>query len=441
MADSNPKMLCVDSDADVLKSIQRSLDAIDIEVLTALSGKEGLEILRAQEVDLVMSDMHLSEMGGAEFLKAAAELQPHARRIVMCGQADAEEAKSAINDGGVSQFIDKPWDDVELRQVIDDAFKVSRLERENSTLNEVTQRQNEDLQQLNEELEDRVERRTEALERANSLLANTLRELEETQELMVDLVANIAALPKPESENSWRKLKLSLAIGDEFEMDDEELLHLKYATRLHKLGWVGVPKRLANKPIAKMSAEERVVYEKHPAYAEAVLLSVPYLKQASIIVSHQHEQVGGQGFPHKSAGDGIPLAARILAVARDYYDYINGRMEAGKLTPAESIARIKEGEGVVYDEAVVKVFLNVVKTIDELDPYVDEVSVRTMLLRPGMRLARGLATNEGVVLLAKGTTLTEHTIETLINLERRSDQELRIFVLKEEAAEESKKEK
>ena len=73
------------------------------------------------------------------------------------------------------------------------------------------------------------------------------------------------------------------------------------------------------------------------------------------------------------------------------------------LTPAEAVAQIVAENDKANDADVVKVFQIVVRTIDELDPSLNETSVRTVSLLPGMRLARDLITDEGVVLLAKGT--------------------------------------
>jgi adenylate cyclase len=435
LGDPKPVLLSVDDDQSILALIEKTLSKLDIEVLTASSGKEGLAVLKARAVDVVITDMRMPEMSGSEFLKQVTALQPHACRIMLTEGAQFEDAKAAINEGGVSRYLDIPWNDDELRRAVDDALKMAALARENDALYELTQAQNVELLELNNELEERVAARTQELQHVNGMLNNTLAELEETHELMVDLVANIAALPNPESEKARRKLRLALAIGAELGLDEEDLLHLKYATRLHKLGWVGLPKSVTAKPLSSLSDQERSAFEKHPAYAQAVLFSVPHLRKASEIVASQHEDFNGHGFPEKRTAEGIPLGARILAVARDYYELMAGVIDKTRLTPAEAVARIVAESDDAYDGEVVKAFQAVVRTVDELDPSLDETSVRTVSLLPAMRLARDLITDEGVVLLAKGTTLTEGTIASLINLEMRSDKKLQIFVMKDAPSE------
>jgi len=434
----NPKpvLLSVDDDQNILKLIEKTLSKLDIEVLTASSGKEGLAVLKARAVDVVIADMRMPQMSGSEFLKQVSALQPHACRIMLTENAQLEDAKAAINEGGVSRYLDIPWNDDELRRTVGEAIKVATLARENDALYELTQTQNAELHVLNSELEERVAQRTQELQHVNGMLSNTLAELEETHELMVDLVANIAAMPNPESDKARRKLRLALAIGAEIGLDEEDLLHLKYAIRLHKLGWVGVPKSVTAKPFLTLSDQERAAFEKHPAYAQAVLLSVPRLRKVSDIIASQHEHFNGHGFPEKRAGEGIPIGSRILAVARDYYELMAGVIDEAKLTPAEAVARIVAESDDAYDGDVVKAFQAVVRTVDELDPTLDETSVRSVSLLPAMRLARDLITDEGVVLLAKGTTLTENTITSLINLEMRSDKKLQIYVMKDAPPEE-----
>ena len=432
MSDTRPVVLSVDDEENVLKSIKRTLRKVDAEIITASSGQAGLEILQAREVDVILSDMRMPEMTGPEFLKVAAEQQPHTRRIVLTGYADMDAAKSAINEGGVSLYLNKPWDDDELRHVVTEAIKISTLQRENSYLNDLAQKQNQELQRLNEELAGRVERRTEQLEHTSGVLDSTLTELQQTYEQMVDLVANIASMPGSESEHSRKKTHLAMAMGEELGLEEEELLHLKHAARLHRIGWVGVPREVTRTPRTTMSNDQRAKFEQHPTYAEAVLLSVPSLKKAAVLVAAQHEEFNGSGFPNKLVGEGIPLGARVLAIARDYYDAMAGRIVAEKLTPSKAVEHIVNGSETAYDPQLVTLFSKVVKSVDELDVTLDEIVVRTMSLLPGMRLARDLTTDGGVVLLAKRTVLSDDAITTLLNLERRSDKELTIFVVNED---------
>ncbi|MEQ8692323.1 MAG: response regulator [Pseudomonadales bacterium] len=438
MEDTEPKLLCVDDDELVLVSLQRALRNVEVEILTALSGQAGLDILQQTEVAVVISDMRMEPMPGEDFLQQAAQLQPHAKRIVLTGLSDAETTQAAINRGGVSMVLNKPWDDIELKRVVSELLKVAKLERENRLLNEANAIKTVELADLNRELEERVAERTAELNYANELLTTTLEDISNAHTQLVNLVANIAALPNPESDNAESKIRLALALGEELELDDEALGHLRDATRLHRLGWVGVPRAVLDLPLTLMSTRQRKEFEKHPALAQAVLLSVPKLRKASEIIGAQFEHFNGLGFPNKSVGEGIVLGARILAVARDYYDYLSGRILKERLTPGAAVRKMVAQAGEVYDPVIIKMLPATLKRLDDIDPNLDEMGVKVMSLMPGMRLSQDVITREGVVLLAKGAPMTEAVIATLINLERRSDQQLMVYVQKPEGYDENR---
>ncbi len=103
------KVLIVDDEADIVDSIRTLLElmAPEIEVLSASSGKAGLELLSG--VDVVLSDFRMPGMDGLEFLHTVAERQPESRRLLMTAHPDkALQAQAA--DAGIDGFVPKPMD-------------------------------------------------------------------------------------------------------------------------------------------------------------------------------------------------------------------------------------------------------------------------------------------------------------------------------------------
>src|SRR5262245_28844758 len=105
---AKPVILCVDDERNVVESMELNLRR-QYQVKTALSGTQGLEILRSEkEVAVILSDMRMPEMDGAAFLAKARETSPDAVRILLTGFADVEAAVRAVNDGQIFRFLTKP---------------------------------------------------------------------------------------------------------------------------------------------------------------------------------------------------------------------------------------------------------------------------------------------------------------------------------------------
>lgn len=93
-------ILIVDDEPGVVSALRRLLRRTRYEVHTAESGAAGLEILDAHPVDLVISDMRMPHMSGAEFLARVQAGWPETVRLLLTGYADIDSVVSAINDGG-----------------------------------------------------------------------------------------------------------------------------------------------------------------------------------------------------------------------------------------------------------------------------------------------------------------------------------------------------
>ena len=116
-----PVILLVDDEEMILTSI-KSFFAIetDYDVLTYTSPVQALEDLdgKIKSVDLVISDYLMPEMDGISFLAEVKKRFPLVPRILLTGYADKENAIKAINNVGLYQYIEKPWDNDDLRMVI-----------------------------------------------------------------------------------------------------------------------------------------------------------------------------------------------------------------------------------------------------------------------------------------------------------------------------------
>ena len=129
------KLLCVDDERNVLRALERIFMDDDYEILTAISGEDGLAVLAENDdVQVVVSDFRMPGMNGVEFLRQVCEKYPETVRIVLSGYADTGAVVAAINEGQIYKFVSKPWSDEELRQTVAKAVEAFSLHRQNRAL-------------------------------------------------------------------------------------------------------------------------------------------------------------------------------------------------------------------------------------------------------------------------------------------------------------------
>lgn len=165
------RILCVDDERNVLRSLERIFLDDDYLILTAVSGEEGLELLSAMpQVQVVISDYRMPGMNGVEFLKEVFNRHPDTIRIVLSGYADTAAVVAAINEGKIYKFIPKPWNDDELRVTVEKALQHFSTHRRNLQLADELRLKNEELSDLNASLERLVEARTSEIMLQNQAL-------------------------------------------------------------------------------------------------------------------------------------------------------------------------------------------------------------------------------------------------------------------------------
>jgi putative nucleotidyltransferase with HDIG domain len=137
--------------------------------------------------------------------------------------------------------------------------------------------------------------------------------------------------------------------------DDPEV---EFGFLLHDVGKVAVPDAILWKP-EPLTPEERKLMERHPLVGWEILREIDFLGEAKLVVRHHHERWDGEGYPDRLAGEMIPLAARVFAVA-DVLDALTTLRPYREASPL-SVARemIEESAGTQFDPEVVAAFLEI----------------------------------------------------------------------------------
>ena len=145
--DKKIRVLYVDDEEHNLTSFKASFRRI-FKVFTAISADEARGILKAEEVDVIITDQRMPNETGVEFLSSIVDSYPEPIRMLLTGYSDIEAVINAINQGQIYKYITKPWNDHELQVNIENAFEVYRLRRENKDLMERLKKANEQLEFL-----------------------------------------------------------------------------------------------------------------------------------------------------------------------------------------------------------------------------------------------------------------------------------------------------
>ena len=412
-SESALKTLVVDDEENVLRAIKRLFMDEDVEVLTAASGEAGLEILKANEIALIISDQRMPGMNGSEFLRRAREAAPDAIRVILTGYADITAAIDSINKGGAYRYLEKPWNDSELLMVARDALDRYRLVRENRRLTELTEIQNRELKRWSDELQMDVQRQTIELSKQNERLSALNIRLHQKLVQFVAAFSNLvdleggAAHAHPEGVAAAAR---DIGGGAGLGLDKQALETVVLAARLHDIGKIGMPEVIAIKAPEDLSEDEREHYEKHPVRGQSAIGMIEEFQEMGALIRHHHENFNGSGFPDGLAGRKIPLGARIIACA-DLLD----RFLKKKYTVDEIEVQLKKKAGSVLDPELIPLAVRSAERLTGVSavPGSRETALPLKDIRPGLTLSRDFRTGTGVLLLIKGTILSDQYIELL----------------------------
>jgi len=313
MVEAKFKVLCVDDEPDIVSTLRRAFRK-DYDVVTATSGLEGIELIKAQPFDLIISDQRMPEVTGDEVLKYARETQPEAIRILLTGYSDMASLVKCVNDAGIYKYIPKPWEPEMLRLTVVRALESVALKRK---------------------------------------VAHFADELKKGY---IDVVTMLSvACEGRDADTGFHVLRvqhyteqLALAMG----VPAADAEHFGLMSILHDIGKLYVPDLILKKP-ARLDEPEWELMQRHTEFGLKILGNNPFFDVARAITGAHHEKFDGSGYPKGLKGNEIPLSARIVAVA-DVFDALTSRRPYKEPWSVEkTIDTIRSQAGLHFDPEVV----------------------------------------------------------------------------------------
>jgi response regulator RpfG family c-di-GMP phosphodiesterase len=419
-------VLVVDDEPNILSALRRVLRANGYQVQTAPGGAEALALLEKAPVDLIISDMRMPEMNGAEFLRRSREQVPEAVRILLTGYADIGSTIAAVNDGEIFRYISKPWNDEALLGTLRDGLARKQLERERDRLLATVTRQHVELQQHAELLEQRVAERTQALSQAHAELQASHDVARDgflgTLRMLSHLLDQSAGLTRGCGRSA---AQLVQGIGPTVGLGAEAIQDTFHAALLEDLGRMGLPDRLLDAPLNSLTGDDRRRMQRVPLAAEACLVAMPSLLGAGRVLHHLGERWDGKGEPDGLKGLEIPPGSRLLRVVSDYERLKAGCIESRRFSDVDAQRWLCNGSGTRYDATMVDALVAWLHASHAKPAPRSRVAVAA--LAPGMVLAHDL-TVSGALLVPQGRSLDARLIAALAQLERRQDIRLELEI-------------
>jgi response regulator RpfG family c-di-GMP phosphodiesterase len=407
------RLLCVDDEENVVRSLKRLFMSEDYEVLTALSGPEALKLLEENEIPVIISDQRMPVMSGAKFLEKSREVSPDSIRIILTGYADVEAAISAINQGGAYRYVSKPWNDAEMLHIINEALEKYTLIRENRYLTELTRRQNEELMKWNSELEFYVQQHTIDLSNQNKELKRLNEKLRKNLHDILASMYSLIELRNPTMHShSHNVAMLANMMARNLGLDQTMTEIISTAAQLHDIGKIGESDLAMTKTVTELSPDEIAEYRKHPVRGQAVIDCIEDLREAGLFVRSHHEWYNGKGFPDGLKADSIPLGARIICIADSFDIMLHNEMRSTD----NALQNIRSMLASQFDAALFPALEKAAAEFSASTISAEnamEVELTTKDLSPGLVLSRDVRTGTGLLLLRKNTVLNTRNIETL----------------------------
>lgn len=400
------RILVVDDEEIVLVSLRETLRREGYEVLTGTNALAGLEALKSGPFSVIMTDQQMPWMTGLEFLTQVKEIQPNASRILITAVLSLDTVVEAINKGEIYRFIIKPWLREELLATIKNAVQRYELICQHNELQATTARINQQLTKLNQSLEQQVAHsaeQNEQLLRLNDALQTNL-------ERSVQLCLHVMQTFYPTLGSQARRVfELCHAMAQSLNLAEDERQALEAAAWLYDIGLVGVPRDVIRKwqlEPNSLNEAERALIEQHPVLGQELVRFVDQLETVGTNIRSHHERFDGTGYPDRLSGEHIPKLGRLLAVAVAY---------AESLTDSTALEVVQLGSGTAFDPDAVRALLRV---LPKTRIPRKERQVLLSELQPGMVLAKGIYTANGLLLIPEGQPLSALAIDKVLNHNR-----------------------
>jgi cyclic di-GMP phosphodiesterase len=338
---SKGQVLIVDDEEAIREVVSTLLETQGYACSAVANGREAVERLKKNSLDLVLSDMLMPEMDGLQLLSWLHSHDPEIPMIMVTAMHDVSTALEAIRRGAYD-YILKPFEKDQLFLSVRRALEHRRLLLEN--------------RHYQRNLEQLVAQRTAELRKA-------LTELEQSYDATLEALGGALDLKDSETVGHCKRVTaFTMAMAKAMKLPADTLPQIARAAFLHDIGKMAIPDRILQKP-GPLDDEERTIMRTHCDIGHKMLLRIPFLSEAAEIVLSHQEYYDGSGYPRGLRGEEIPLGARIFAVADAVDAMLSDRPYRKALSVKHARAEVTRCSGTQFDPRVVEIFLSLPESL------------------------------------------------------------------------------
>jgi response regulator RpfG family c-di-GMP phosphodiesterase len=336
------RVLLVDDEPALRELLRVTLESVDMTVDEASSAAEAETRLRRRRPDVIVLDLRMPGTGGIDFCRALkADERTAGIHVVALTGADQDDVR-AVQRAGAAAVVRKPFSPLELLAVVErfsGRTPVPIRPRRRRAAEEEVLLYARDLRHLLE-----IERAQRRLLRDSYL------------ETVTALAIALESKDGATRAHSQRVERYAVELLDAIAPGTPDVEAYEYGFLLHDLGKIGIPDAVLQKP-GPLTAAERKRMQTHTVLGEQMLAGVKAMRGPGLeIVRSHHERWDGRGYPDRMAGAGIPLGARIFAVA-DALDAMTSNRPYRRAMPWRAArAEIVAQSGTQFDPEVVAAF-------------------------------------------------------------------------------------
>jgi len=427
---AKPKLLIVDDEQEVLNALKRLLHR-EYEVFLFTDPIKALDFYRDNSIPLVISDMRMPIMDGATFLSKISEINVNSKRFLLTGYADINATVNAVNEGKISHYFAKPWNNDELLSELKIAHELCVNETKTKLLLKQKIANNSKLSLINSSLELQVNKSETKLKLLSSKEAKNFSRLKKTFSTFIEIYAETIALhTQDKTQHNFRVAEHAEYIAEQLNCDKLTVFQIYIAGLIYETGKLAIPQSLLTTSADLLNHNELTSLNSYYDKGAELLQKVDELLFVAEIIKHIPEQYNGLGLPEHLSKNDIPLGSRILAIISMFDNLVIGRLTQTPISVAEAKHRIEKLSASIFDPQIVQCYINFLNDMPLTKKRKIQYPVNVAQLKIGDKLNQAIKNDNNNVLLTAGTIIEQQHIDKLIELELENEEFFTLFINK-----------